>query len=83
MLKSLPGDWRESALRLSMLLRLAVLLNRSRSPVDMPSVNLVVSASSMSLEFDANWLSSNPLTIADLEREQDYLRGTDYELKFS
>ena len=49
----------------------------------MPSVNLVVSASSMSLEFDANWLSSNPLTIADLEREQDYLRGTDYELKFS
>ena len=83
MLKSLPGDWRESALRLSMLLRLAVLLNRSRSPVDIPSVNLVVSASSMRLEFDANWLSSNPLTIADLEREQDYLRGTDYELKFS
>jgi exopolyphosphatase/guanosine-5'-triphosphate,3'-diphosphate pyrophosphatase len=83
LLDSLPGDWRESALRLSMLLRLAVLLNRSRSPTDMPSVNLAVSAASMTLGFDADWLSSNPLTIADLEREQGYLRDTDYELIFS
>ena len=83
LLDSLPGDWRESALRLSILLRLAVLLNRSRSPIDMPSVNLVVSASVMNLGFDADWLSSNPLTIADLEREQEYLRGTNYELRFS
>jgi exopolyphosphatase/guanosine-5'-triphosphate,3'-diphosphate pyrophosphatase len=83
LLDSLPGDWRESALRLSMLLRLAVLLNRSRSPIDMPAVNLAVSAASMKLGFDADWLSCNPLTIADLEREQDYLRGTGYELRFS
>jgi exopolyphosphatase/guanosine-5'-triphosphate,3'-diphosphate pyrophosphatase len=83
LLDSLPGDWRESALRLSMLLRLAVLLNRSRSPIDMPSVNLEVSAASMELGFDADWLSCNPLTIADLEREQGYLRETDYELNFS
>ena len=49
----------------------------------MPSVNLAVSAASMKLGFDADWLSCNPLTIADLEREQDYLRGTGYELRFS
>jgi exopolyphosphatase/guanosine-5'-triphosphate,3'-diphosphate pyrophosphatase len=66
-----------------MLLRLAVLMNRSRSPIDMPSVNLAVSAASMTLGFDADWLSSNPLTIADLEREQGYLGDTDYELNFS
>ena len=83
LLDSLPGDWRESALRLSMLLRLAVLLNRSRSPLDMPSVLLDVSAAAMNLKFDADWLNSNPLTIADLEREQEYLRETDYELNFS
>ncbi len=83
LLISLPGDWRESALRLSMLLRLAVLINRSRSPVDMPSVILDVSATAMNLEFDSDWLNSNPLTIADLEREQHYLRSTDYELNFS
>ena len=83
LLKSLPGDWRESALRLSMLLRLAVLLNRSRSPSDMPSVILELSQSAIKLKFDADWLQLNPLTIADLEREQEYLRGTDYELKFT
>ena len=83
LLDFLPGNWRHSAIRLSMLLRLAVLLNRSRSPVDMPSVILAVNETSMNLEFDADWLSSNPLTIADLEREQGYLRDTDYELNFS
>jgi len=49
----------------------------------MPAVNLAVSAASMKLGFDADWLSRNPLTIADLEQEQDYLRGTGYELRFS
>ena len=49
----------------------------------MPSVILAVNETSMNLEFDADWLSSNPLTIADLEREQGYLRDTDYELNFS
>ena len=83
LLNSLPKAWRESALRLSMLLRLAVLLNRNRSLLDMPSVELEVSASAMKLGFDADWLRSNPLTIADLEREQDYLLGSDYELIFS
>ncbi len=83
LLNSLPRDWRKSALRLSMLLRLAVLLNRNRSLSDMPSVDLDVSDTAMNLGFDKDWLSSNPLTIADLEREQEYLRGTDYQLTFS
>jgi exopolyphosphatase/guanosine-5'-triphosphate,3'-diphosphate pyrophosphatase len=83
LLKSLPRDWRQSALRLSMLLRLAVLMNRNRSLSDMPSVDLEVSQTSMKLRFDADWLDSNPLTIADLERERGYLRGTGYKLSFS
>lgn len=83
LLKSLPRDWRQSALRLSMLLRLAVLLNRNRSLIDMPSVDLEVSETAMILGFDADWLNSNPLTIADLEREQGYLRGSRYKLRFS
>lgn len=83
LLISLPRVWRKSALRLSMLLRLAVLLNRNRSMLDIPSVDLVVSESTMNLGFDADWLNSNPLTIADLEREQEFLHGSDYELSFS
>jgi exopolyphosphatase/guanosine-5'-triphosphate,3'-diphosphate pyrophosphatase len=83
LLKSLPRDWRQSALRLSMLLRLAVLMNRNRSLVDMPSVELEVSATTMKLRFDADWLDSNPLTIADLQRERGYLRSSEYKLSFS
>jgi exopolyphosphatase/guanosine-5'-triphosphate,3'-diphosphate pyrophosphatase len=83
LLKSLPRDWRQSALRLSMLLRLAVLMNRNRSLSDMPSVGLEVSATTMKLRFDADWLDSNPLTIADLERERGYLRSSEYKLSFS
>ncbi len=49
----------------------------------MPSVILELSQSAIKLKFDADWLQLNPLTIADLEREQEYLRGTDYELKFT
>ena len=82
LLSSLPRAWRQSALRLSLLLRLAVLLNRSRSQVDIPPIELSVDGHALALRFDAAWLESNPLTIADLEREQDYLQDVDYALSF-
>jgi exopolyphosphatase/guanosine-5'-triphosphate,3'-diphosphate pyrophosphatase len=83
LLKSLPRDWRESALRLAMILRLAVLLNRSRSAAVAPIVKIVVDDQAIGLSFDRDWLAANPLTIADLERERDYLQETDYSLIFS
>ncbi len=79
----LPRAWRDTALRLAMILRLAVLLNRSRSTMEMPSIELLVDGNSMALSFDSAWLEENPLTIADLEREQGYLRDVGYELAFS
>ena len=79
----LPRTWRETALRLAMLLRLAVLLNRSRSAKELPPIGLAVADTSLQLQFDPTWLSSNPLTVADLEREQQYLQGVGYELRFS
>ena len=81
--QQLPRTWREPALRLAMILRLAVLLNRSRSAEEMPPIELVVDGHSLALRFDAAWLQENPLTVADLEREQDYLRNVAYELIFS
>lgn len=78
----LPQPWRESALRLVMLLRLAVLLNRSRNIAEIPAIELSVSDRSLDLRFDAAWLSVNPLTVADLERERAYLEAVDYKLTF-
>ena len=79
----LPRAWRVPALRLAMLLRLAVLLNRSRNQATIPPINLRVTEQSLALTFDAVWLEANPLTVADLEREKGFLSTVGYELSFA
>ena len=79
----LPREWREGAMRLLILLRLAVLLNRSRKLAEIPPVGLDVGRRSLSLRFDADWLAENPLLVADLEREQEFLQPIGYALSFS
>ena len=79
-LQSLPKSLRETALRLLTILRLAVLLNRSRSGTTVPEVSLSVTANSLSMGFDEEWMSENPLTAADLERERGLLAHVGYEL---
>jgi len=83
LLQSLPRDWRDAALRLSLLLRLAVLLNRSRTEIAIPPVSIAVQDRSITLRFDPDWLAMNPLTVADLEREQAYLQAIGFSLAFS
>ena len=81
-LSSLPTQWRAKALKLAIILRLAVLVNRSRG-AGVPD-DIVASAKnqSVSLCFPENWLAENPLTIADLEREQCYLDVAGFKLRF-
>jgi exopolyphosphatase/guanosine-5'-triphosphate,3'-diphosphate pyrophosphatase len=79
----LPRAWRKPALRLAILLRLAVLLNRSRNQETMPPLELVVTGRSLQLTFDTAWLEANPLTVADLEREKGLLAQVSYELTIS
>lgn len=81
--QGLPQAWREAALRLAMLLRLAVLLNRSRSHAELPPIELTVDTAALKLRFDPEWLASNPLTVADLECERDFLGDVGYKLSFS
>lgn len=73
---------RTEAMRLALLLRLAVLLNRSRSSVEPPRVKLTVDQFSMGLKFPQGWLADNALTVADLTREQNYLRIAGFDLIF-
>jgi exopolyphosphatase/guanosine-5'-triphosphate,3'-diphosphate pyrophosphatase len=62
---------------------LAVLLNRSRSSLELPEIKVEVGESSIRLEFPQGWLDDNPLTITDLEREKDYLEQVGYDLTYS
>ena len=79
--KALPNDWRVAGLRLLLILRLAVLLNRSRKEAPHPPVTLTVNDNRISIGFDADWLAENPLTIADLELEMQFLEQVGYELE--
>jgi exopolyphosphatase/guanosine-5'-triphosphate,3'-diphosphate pyrophosphatase len=79
--EALPELWREAGMRLLIILRLAVLLNRSRKEVEQVPVTIDADDDSLAIHFDADWLAENPLTIADLEREQDFLRQIGYDLK--
>jgi exopolyphosphatase/guanosine-5'-triphosphate,3'-diphosphate pyrophosphatase len=80
--RRLPSSWRDPALRLTLLLRLAVLLNRSRSSSDLPEVGVRVGRNYVNLAFPDRWVEDNPLTAADLRRERSYLRKAGFRLRF-
>jgi exopolyphosphatase/guanosine-5'-triphosphate,3'-diphosphate pyrophosphatase len=59
----------KATLRLLSLLRLSVLLNRSRSHDPLPSFRLEARKSTLRLGFPPGWLDERPLTRADLDEE--------------
>jgi exopolyphosphatase/guanosine-5'-triphosphate,3'-diphosphate pyrophosphatase len=66
--------------RLVILLRLAVLLNRSRADKPPPLKAICVDKKSIQLSFEDNWLEQHPLTQSDLESEISYLDKAGYQL---
>ena len=59
---------------LVIILRLACLLNRSRSPEALPELIFGVSGSGLALTLPKKWLGQHPLTELDLAEEIDYLK---------
>lgn len=80
-LATLPADWRRRALRLTVLLRLAVLFNRSRGVTPLPRLRLVAADDAVMVGMPAGWLKKNPLTEADLQQEQRYLAAMGIRLR--
>lgn len=77
----LPAAWRGPALKMIVLLRLAVLLNRGRGPLDLPPLESTARDGHLSLRFPPGWLAMNPLTDADLEQECRRLRAVGFTLE--
>jgi exopolyphosphatase/guanosine-5'-triphosphate,3'-diphosphate pyrophosphatase len=69
-------------IQLSILLRLAVLLHRSRHTPALPPLMLQVIEGGLKIQFPTRWLEQHPLTQADLEQESDYLRAIKFQLHF-
>ena len=81
LLEALPASWKVRALRLIVLLRLAVVMCRSRSPDPQPEVALKAGNAGLTMAFPAGWLERHPLTLADLRQELEYLAPAGIRLR--
>lgn len=78
--KKLNKPQRRVARRLCRILRLAIVLQRSRSGVPLPPIRATATKKAMRLEFPEGWLEERALTAADLEQEAAYMRAAGYRL---
>lgn len=82
LLKDLAPPWNDTAQSMTLLLRIAILLNRSRTMASLPEIRIGLTSNRIDLRFPAGWLDEHPLTAADLEQEAGYLGAAGIELTF-
>jgi exopolyphosphatase/guanosine-5'-triphosphate,3'-diphosphate pyrophosphatase len=80
-LKPLHPRRRRSVLRLCVLLRLAVRLNRVRSTWALPDFTVRGKEGVLEISFPPGWLEAHPLTRADLEDENLILSRSNFRLR--
>ena len=73
MIEVVPDDMRSYAVKLCLILRLAVLLHRSRSHKAAPEVLINAAGNRIHLTFPDGWLEEHPLSQADLKVERKQL----------
>ena len=79
-MESLRNAGGEKLLQLTLILRLAVLLNHSRSRDDIAIPRLRSDGEHYRIDFDKGWLKAHPLTLADLEQESSYFQNAGLKL---
>ena len=81
MFENMPSEKANYAIRLIALLRLSVLLHRSRSHRHIRDIRVTAAADSIKLSFSDDWAGEHPLTIADLNAEKKNLSSVGIKLK--
>lgn len=82
-LDNLTDEFRQKAGTFIALLRLAIVLNRSRITQSFENLVAELNGETITLSFPENWLSAHPLTEADLSTEADYLKALKLNLVYS
>jgi len=82
-LEDLVPPWDRHTEFLIVLLRLAVLLHRGRTPQPLPEVRLLAKGRALTLELPEKWMKEHPLTLEDLEQERAYLKDAGFRLNLS
>lgn len=81
-LEVLPEKLHNTAIRLATLLRLSVLLHRSRSQQQAPGIDVAIEDKLISLRFPQGWLEEHPLTRTDLDIEKKHLKPVGVKLEY-
>lgn len=74
---------RDILMKLSILLRLSVVLNHSRGAHSVPPPELQVEGQTINISLPSGWLKEHPLTERDLKQEANYLHDIGWNLIFS
>lgn len=75
------GEEGQQLLRLCILLRFAILLHHIRGSQEVPQLQLTAKDHSLHIRFAEHWLDNNPLTLADFEKEADWLKRIGFTLE--
>ena len=81
--EALPEEYFDAAVRLAIILRIAVILHRSRAKMTIPRMTITASKNKLELTFPTDWFDDHPLTLADLENEIELLDSTGVTLEIS
>jgi exopolyphosphatase/guanosine-5'-triphosphate,3'-diphosphate pyrophosphatase len=76
-------DIKNKLIKLIIILRLAIVLNRSRNVINIPDIDIKIKDKIIEIYFQKKWLADHPLTEADLQTEANYLLVTGYKLVYS
>jgi exopolyphosphatase / guanosine-5'-triphosphate,3'-diphosphate pyrophosphatase len=79
---ALAKPMRDSSRYLCVILRLAVLMHRGRSPTTKPYPMVDPDGMRLVLRFPDDWLSHHPQTQLELEQEAERLLAADFRLEF-
>jgi exopolyphosphatase/guanosine-5'-triphosphate,3'-diphosphate pyrophosphatase len=80
-LESLTKSRKITVTRLIILLRIAIILHRGRTPGTKPNISIEAKEKKIKLHFPAGWLYRHPLNQAELEQEIGTLKKLGYSLK--
>jgi exopolyphosphatase/guanosine-5'-triphosphate,3'-diphosphate pyrophosphatase len=72
----------EPVMRLCIMLRIAVLLQRGHKSEELPDIEMQASGNTVQLQFPKGWLKKHTLTLADLKQEKKYLKAVNVTFDF-
>jgi exopolyphosphatase/guanosine-5'-triphosphate,3'-diphosphate pyrophosphatase len=79
--ENFSSKFRRKIFRLIIVLRIAVVFSRSIPEYQEPDYVVSAKKKSLTLRFPEHWFADNPLTIADLKSEKNYLAAIGFKLK--